>query len=215
MKQRETKVERQYCNTCKIETRHTAIHVHETSFGLDGWYRQWDTWSIWQCLGCEAVHFKMTTSNSEDYDADGTFAVTTRYFPSPQEASLKEYEDIPYIRREIYQEVIEAFNTNNRILCSVGLRALLEGICKDQLPNQKGSLQDLIEALKQMIPSKIVDNLHSVRFLGNGAVHELSMPRKSELALAIEVVEDILNILYSLNYKSDRLYKMIEKRAKK
>jgi hypothetical protein len=41
------------------------------------------------------------------------------------------------------------------------------------------------------------------------------MPRKSELALAIEVVEDILNILYSLNYKSDRLYKMIEKRAKK
>jgi hypothetical protein len=153
--------------------------------------------------------------NSEDFDPDGTYAVTTEYFPKPERATKKEYHELPYLLTELYRETIETFNNDNLILCSAGLRTLLEGICKDQMPEQRGTLQTRIEGLKSIIPATIVDNLHSFRFLGNAAVHELARPSQKELALAIEVMEDILNVLYSLNYKSARLFQLIERRTKK
>ena len=34
-------------------------------------------------------------------------------------------------------------------------------------------------------------------------------PGKEDLALAIEIIEDILNLLYELDYKTDRLYRQV------
>lgn len=49
--------------------------------------------------------------------------------------------------------------------------------------------------------------------MGNDAVHELAAPKPTELALAISVIEDLLNFLYELNYKASQLREM--RRAKK
>jgi hypothetical protein len=122
---------------------------------------------------------------------------------------------LPTHLEQIYREVVETFNGGSLILCAAGLRALLEGICKDISPGHKGNLSKRIDALASLIPSNIVHNLHSFRFLGNGAVHELARPAKRDLALAIEVIEDILNILYELDYKSDRLYQSVAKNPKR
>jgi hypothetical protein len=54
-----------------------------------------------------------------------------------------------------------------------------------------------------------VANLANFQFLGNQALHELKEPDKQDLALAIEVVEDILNVVYELDYKSARLFKTL------
>ncbi len=43
--------------------------------------------------------------------------------------------------------------------------------------------------------------------MGNKAAHELEAPNESELTLAIEVMEDLLNYLYELEYKVRRLPK--------
>jgi len=62
--------------------------------------------------------------------------------------------------------------------------------------------------MKALLPESIVKNLHGFRFIGNRAVHELEAPDASELALALEVIEDILNFLYSLDYKASLLGKL-------
>ena len=41
--------------------------------------------------------------------------------------------------------------------------------------------------------------------MGNDAVHELTPPERKELKIAIEVSEDLLNILYELDYKASLL----------
>ena len=46
-----------------------------------------------------------------------------------------------------------------------------------------------------------IKNLHSFRFMGNTAIHELTAPNPDNLRLAIEIIEDILNDLYDLDYR--------------
>ncbi len=55
------------------------------------------------------------------------------------------------------------------------------------------------------LPKNIVSNLHSLRFIGNEAAHELAAPTVEELKLAIEICEDLLNYLYELDYKAQKL----------
>jgi len=49
--------------------------------------------------------------------------------------------------------------------------------------------------------------------MGNEAVHELAAPKPAELALAISVIEDLLNFFYELDYKASQLREM--RRTKK
>jgi hypothetical protein len=57
------------------------------------------------------------------------------------------------------------------------------------------------------LPPNIVESLHGFRFIGNKAIHELEPPTQPELALAIDVMEDLLNFLFELEYKARGLRK--------
>jgi hypothetical protein len=148
-------------------------------------------------------------------DRDGSPINYVTFYPQAGRslAVRKEYDSIPDKLNSIYGEVIDAFNNDSHILCAAGLRALLEGLCNDKLPIQRGNLHDKIEALSTLIPPNIIKHLHGFRFLGNSALHELEEPNRKELALAIEVMEDILNVVYELDYKSARLFQLLDKRA--
>ena len=65
-----------------------------------------------------------------------------------------------------------------------------------------------------VLPSNIVENLHGFRFIGNDAVHELESPTEFALTLALDVIEDILNFLYALDYKADLLEKLKGKQTR-
>lgn len=55
--------------------------------------------------------------------------------------------------------------------------------------------------------------LHGQRYLGNEAVHMLARPSKSELKLAIEIIEHTLDHLYDVPEKALVLeYKMDKRR---
>ncbi len=45
------------------------------------------------------------------------------------------------------------------------------------------------------------DTLHKHRFLGNTAVHELSVPAKEELSLALEIAEGVFSSVYEIPLK--------------
>jgi hypothetical protein len=44
--------------------------------------------------------------------------------------------------------------------------------------------------------------------MGNRAVHELEAPKSYELSVALDVIEDILNFLYALDYNASLLAKI-------
>lgn len=86
----------------------------------------------------------------------------------------------------------------------MGLRALLEGVCADK-GIEGNHLKQRIDRLDTVLPAHMVAKIHAFRFMGNAAVHELEAPKRSTLKLALEVMVDLLGVLYELEKKLDRL----------
>ena len=119
----------------------------------------------------------------------------------------------------IYRETIDAINNDSNILCSGGIRAIIEGICIDKgidrgevkksngekqiLKNLEGKIGGL--SSNGLLTKENTEILHDLRFLGNEALHELSAPSKEELKLAINIIEHTLENIYELHDKAKRL----------
>lgn len=158
-----------------------------------------DGYEIWSCLGCDVASFRRWVS------ANGE-VVDEQFYP-PQTlglASRKQFQKLGKKLATIYGEIIDAFNAGSHILCAGGLRALLEGICSDKRVSGDSLAAKIDQLTPRWVAKSVVKNLHSIRFLGNDALHDLDTDAE-DVALAIEVVEDVLNAIYELDYNSGRL----------
>ena len=205
-----------YCNTCKNPTHHELKSLHtsvaeEVDYDETGPYlvfEEKNEYFFWICLGCDTATLENAYTHSGMEDEKGKEIWTSLFYPKRQsnDLSTKYFQKISPKLRSIYKEVIASFNSSHKILCAMGLRALLEGVCADKGITNR-TLEKRIDALDEYLPQNIVQSLHSFRFMGNEAAHELAGPPISELRLAIEVMEDLMNFLYELDYKAKKLNK--------
>ena len=193
-----------HCNTCNVDTHHQLEAKHSRSFEDEFGFWEDLSYHFWICQGCDTATLEIVYIDAAMSDGDERH----HFFPKRE---LSDFHLRPkYFFRlnekltQIYKEVIKSYNNKSKILCAIGLRALLEGICFDKQIEGK-NLYKKIDGLKELLPSNIVENLHGFRFMGNIAAHELEHPEWHELKLAIEVIEDLLNFLYELEYKTQRL----------
>ena len=211
-----------YCNCCKIKSKHIILsYIPDKGYDNESGANWKDNYQIIRCDNCNTVSFRKDGWFSEYYcppDDDGSYEIL---YPESLENKIeqKEYDNLPYSLDEIYDEVIKSFNTGNYILCAVGIRAVLEGICSDKKikngsvpdennqPKTKNNLEGKIYGLEEKgIISKIQQEaLHQLRFLGNDAVHELSKPSNSDIRTALEIIEHILDDIYELPNKAEKL----------
>jgi len=175
---------------------------------------------MWVCAGCdtstleECYTMNVTDMDTGEIVGEWTEIETTLY---PERAELhvqeKRFNLLPALLNGIYRETLRAFNNGLMVLCAIGIRALIEGICADQEIAGR-NLEAKIEGLSSILPKNIVVNLHSIRFMGNEAAHELTPPEPNELRLALEICEDLLNFLYELDYKATQLSRTREERRR-
>jgi hypothetical protein len=167
-----------------------------------------------QCKGCHSISFRHISSNSENCDPYTGEPYEAIFFYPPRNKDtlpLKWYRSVPEIVGTIYRETISAYNSGLYMLCAGGLRATIESICKDnniidgevttrgktsRKDNLEGKINGLLE--QGIITSKQTKCLHEHRFLGNGALHDLELPRKKDLSTAIQILENILDSLYEV-----------------
>jgi len=194
-----------YCNHCRTKTRHVCVGSKDYHSEEDG-PGEWGTYRLWTCAGCDTC--TMGDNYSADYMRDQE---DEEYYESvfhPKRAhsvrSEKHFIQLPHKLKSLYKEIITSHNESLNLLCAAGLRALIEGACADKGIAGR-NLEEKIEGMKKLLPENIVKNLHSFRFIGNRAVHELEPPSNLEVTLALNVIEDILNFLYELDYKAKML----------
>ena len=223
------KTHRLICQSCNNTTKHIVLKsVNESgSEDWDEYYTfHWNTdFEIIQCLGCETVSFLSESVNSEDDDDEGRPFKQILLYPKRNKKTLplKNYLNVPFNLQRIYRETIECYNNDFLTLCGAGVRALVEGLCKEngvsggtveitkkdkstvkkRMTNLQGKINGLYESGK--LTEQNAEILHEHRFLGNGAVHELSSPSKEDLNLAIEIVENIFDTLYEIATKGLKL----------
>ncbi|HLX93905.1 MAG TPA: DUF4145 domain-containing protein [Puia sp.] len=209
-----------FCLTCQHKTRHKVLSsVDETGSAEteDEDSISWeDIYQIIICQGCRNISFRNQYTDSEMIGFDDEDNFTENIYPKRSETTWKEkdYFNLPKILRRIYRETIDSYNNDNLTLCAAGLRALVEGFCSDIEITYGRSGAKSSDNLKTRIDNlhtlgKITEDnariLHEHRFLGNEAIHELSLPSIEELNLAIELIEHIFDNIYEIPKKAREL----------
>jgi len=214
-----------YCNKCKHSTNHNckldefSVTKLDEDQDIDEYGVEVDGLRLWSCAGCDEwtieEYWALIPVGEYDMLIDRKHVVS-RYLPERIVffAELKKYHQLPPTLDLIYREVVHSYNSDLGILCAVGIRMLLEGICADK-EIRGGNLSQKIEGLSSKLPENIIDNLHSLRFLGNEAAHELIKPDQDELHLAVNLAEDLLNYLYELDYRASGLTERRKRLGKK
>lgn len=199
-----------FCNACQRWTKHSLLFKHNFKESVDVKIFCKDV-HVWYCRGCEEVFYQTTFSSSEGIDENGNIILYPVYYPPRGFIKApKIFMSLPLALNSLYNEIVAIFNQSGFVLTSMGLRALLEGICKDK--NITGNtLEKLIDNM-DFISASIKSNLHSIRFMGNDSAHELDSFSREEILIALEIMEDLMNYTYELDYKSSIMSNIVHQK---
>lgn len=227
---------RVYCRKCKNRNHHGIImsHKEKSEYPYDDF--QWEQeYFIVQCLGCDTIAFVSEYGDESmiDLDPHGDnrhFTDVTVYPEEPRAEKKSKYEPLkpqdfnesPESIQIMYSQIVSAFNMESYLLSAVGLRMLVEGICKDlgiqdgyvldengikkfkkdtteeaRRTNLEGKINGLVE--KTVVVQSQANILHKIRELGNSSAHELKEPTRRTLKLAIDILEKIIEQIYELD----------------
>lgn len=197
------------CLECGRSTDHSVLSSLQVrgDESSQGWSYSWiDDYEIVQCLGCKSPSFRLAKSNSEDAEEDENgdriHPETVTLFPPRVTGHRGLGADVyllPDQLRMIYRETLSALGNESSVLAGVGLRALVETVCKDNNAEGKGlasQINDLVA--KQLLTPRDAMVLHKVRSLGNASAHEVKPHTPSQLYLALTIVEHLLRSVYVL-----------------
>ncbi len=207
------------CSRCNGKTKHAVLarvlqHAIETIAGHTG-YEAVRKFDIVQCRGCEEISFVSDFSCSEDYFVDplteeGEYPHIIQVYPPRQEGlrliSDSDMDTLPFIVMRIYQETHRAASEGNQILAGMGIRALIEAVCKEK----SAPGDNLFQKIDGLVGLGVLthdgaDILHKLRLLGNEAAHEHKPPTDETIEAAIQIAEHLLQTVYVLPVVANRL----------
>ena len=200
---------RVFCGSCKQATNHVVLCKRHAGSNADDGYFWSQEHCFCQCAGCDNFCYAIATTTEDDLDVGyGHEESAWKTYPSHEgeRQPIDKIYELPIKVRILYEEVIEAVNAQLSILAALGLRALIESICKER--GVKGEkLSELIKDLsdKRVLSAKQAEILHSHRFLGNVAAHEAQQASREEILAALEIAESMMKTIYILPKLSEEI----------
>jgi len=208
------------CIDCEGKTYHkviSSVNVEGSlEFDRNFSIEYWEDYEIIQCQGCKLITFRKNSRNTENtggfVDDEGNYITelldNEELFPSRmlEIKKMKNVHIIPFEVRRVYEETYRAISDNLCILGAIGIRSLIEAICIEK--NATGNnLQNKINNLTTMgiLTAEASKILHSIRLLGNVAVHEVNPPSIDVLNTAFEIVELLIKNVYILPIIAKRI----------
>lgn len=216
-------IEWTHCNNCNRPTRHRLLYVERitTDDELDRGFSVtwWDTYELLQCLGCEAVHLRHSSSFSEATDSDDELEKTVKFYPPRISRSKPEWlgsingpfwigeSEIEQLLEEIYV----ALHNNSLRLAAMGVRALLEFMMIDKV-GDRGSIRENIKAFfeagyvapvdQETFRSKLIE-------AGHAAMHRGYKPNATDLGTLLDLTESLIASIYVHPERTQGLEKRI------
>jgi len=215
-----------HCNKCGTTTIHNVFVsrterriIHEI---ID--YRNFEFWEdttvvVYRCGGCSEFllkTYKIWSEDVPDFPEKDIVLLPERNIPILK--TPDRYTHVPNHIISLYREIIDAAVKKMIILCSAGIRAIIEAICNDR--EIKGGTIDskLNEGLRGKIiglceygylTKKHAEILLHHKFIGDKALHELKNPIQEELVAAIDIIAHTLDSVYELDNKMKSLNEII------
>jgi hypothetical protein len=194
-----------YCKTCDFETNHAVLKDESVNGNED--YNCNINFMIVSCKGCDSISFREEFIDFENAYPDENNnwhpEITISTYPKKEiQQKLESAWVLPEKIKCVYLESIRAYNADCYLLSGVGFRAVIEAICIDKNVTGRDLAKKIDNLTKQkLITEKEAQRLHSIRFIGNDSVHEMSIPEKSKLLIVLNIIEHLLNNLYIIDYE--------------
>ncbi|CAN7659756.1 DUF4145 domain-containing protein [Variovorax paradoxus] len=207
------------CMRCVGETRHTvraAADVHGEVERQDGDFYWVVNNQLLECGGCGQITYRRAESDSDGQGPDDGEWDDSKLYPprvSGRKALPESWMLEPKVR-QIYKETANAIAAGSPILAGIGLRAILETVCQQKSAagrNLLDKIDDLVT--KQVLTPNGAAVLHQIRTLGNNSAHEVQPHSDKQLALAMDVIEHLLEDVYIINAKAARILPQVPMRA--
>jgi hypothetical protein len=205
------------CGTCTGETHHEIV-VSLDRFGTVDPGRYSTDWNqdyqIVRCCGCKKISFRKASWCEHDVVqvGDDEFEVQAAITLHPPRIGGRRglgdnHEFVPIAVVRIYEETVAALSNSQPVLTGIGLRALVETVCKDRSAPGK-DLYHKIGGLTQqgILTPAAAGILHKVRTLGNDAAHEVKPHSLEQLSVALDIVEHLLKEVYILPALSSKTF---------
>ena len=191
------------CRSCGQSTNHNILAEQIDSFREDYEYDQ--TYQILECLGCDTKSFRDVLEeiqhafqiSQNEWEVPTSITVYPRFIKDHR--SLDGEYHLPVTVRQIYKEVLLAFQEEALILAGLGLRGTVEAVCNDlKVTGRDLEIKISKLATAGYISRRDAERLHGIRFMGNDATHKIKKPNTIQLSAALKIVEHMLLSVYIL-----------------
>lgn len=201
------------CGPCDRKTRHEVMTIVKWEDGDEN-VTLWKSYMIVMCQGCRTVSFCIESQFSEDYEyddhGDGYYVKQYELYPNriAGRPEMDSAHEVPVGIYSVYNETRAALCSNQPILTGIGIRAIVEAVCKDR----GATGHNLEKRIDSLVMLKIVTEdgakiLHNLRFMGNDSAHEVKAHKIDELGIAFSVIEYLLHGVYIMPKHAKKLPK--------
>lgn len=192
------------CNNCDEVTNHVVLFKKEVRSkiekGKSSEGKEW--WFVTQCAGCNNHQFVLRTFFYDPEEKNKLNYYDISFPDTPEKFNFISWEEVvqlPSMIANLYVEVRNTFDTESPVLLGIGLRTLVEAICKQQNISGK-NLKEKIIALntKGQISATELPILDKLRDIGNMSAHEIKSFSMDKLSYALEIVNHVIKSIYIL-----------------
>jgi len=217
-----------HCNTCAGERNHRILHLYQTDWSEeivdDSRIYGADLYELLQCAGCDSVTFRHTSTHSEITNDEGRAMPTIAYYPPATFRRLPKWvhavvinDDkfpsiiwLPEFVTRLMREIYTALHGDCLSFAAMGIRALLETTMIQRVGDQgsfKKNLRDFQD--KGHISSDQRKILEATLELGHASIHRNYAPSRYAVMLALDITENILEMLFVSYKQAEALNRMV------
>lgn len=207
------------CARCAGETAHKVIVSVESEDRKDRnysgedddeWFVLWERHEIIQCQGCKLLTVRFETYDKEGWPGSDDHIIykSLKFFPGriAGRRPLRDIGVIPLKVAKVYHETYEAIAYNQFVLAGIGIRALVESVCKNRTAEGRNLFEKIDNLVEQgVLTAQNAQFLHSLRQMGNRAAHEVEPHSIKELLIALDIVENLLTNVYIIPFFANQL----------
>lgn len=204
------------CLQCEGNTFHRVVRAAEyiSEYG-DSQFSMtaWDEYQVVECLGCRTHSFRQCHRDTESIDHDPETQETfleesVELFPNREKgrSEVDGVNHLPLPIKRVYGETLTALRNAMPVLAGIGIRAIVETVCKDRgAPGN--NLEQRIDGLvaQGVLTHAGAEILHGLRIMGNSAAHEVKPHSMPDLNAAMDVIDYVLTGVYILSEKAANL----------
>lgn len=211
-----------HCNTCGGMRNHERLNkvvkrwnetIHD-GYQISGA----DTYFLLECKGCESVKLLHQSWFSEHTDPDGEPIINSVYYPPSTFRARPRWLndlDMSFSISALVGEIYQAMQNDAPSLAAMGIRAVIEQIMVEKIKDN-GSFGRNLAAFKDAgyISEVQQRTLEAALEIGHATIHRAYRPEPSQLELALDIMENLVHVIYVLDSKVEDAVRRVPPRGR-